>query len=207
MLWEIPSAFTPLRYTEPYPAEITAVKIVISSHNPVKVGAVSDAFQALFSSADMDFQSVEVESGVRAQPMSDSETLRGARNRAAHARQRVADADFWVGLEGGLEQLDDRLLASAWMVVVDRHGRSGEARTPTLPLPPVVARLVAQGLELGEANDRVFNAANSKQQGGAFGLLTNGRMTRRGIYAQTLQLALVPLTHALWSGPESGQGT
>jgi inosine/xanthosine triphosphatase len=183
------------------------VKIVISSHNPVKVGAVSDAFQALFSSADMDFVSVRVDSGVREQPLSDSETRSGARNRAANARQLINDADFWVGLEGGLEQQDGCLLASAWMVVLDRNGRSGEARTASLPLPPAVARLVAEGLELGEANDRIFSTANSKLQGGAFGLLTNGRMTRRSVYAQAVQLALLPLTHSLWPGSPAGSGS
>ena len=58
--------------------------------------------------------------------------------------------------------------------------------------------LLDQGLELGEANDRVFSTLNSKQKGGAFGLLTDGRLTREGVYAQTLVLALVPHCHALW---------
>ena len=40
--------------------------------------------------------------------------------------------------------------------------------------------------------DRVFATVNSKQGGGAFGLLTDGRYTREGIYRQTLELALIP---------------
>ena len=68
----------------------------------------------------------------------------------------------------------------------------------TLPLPPRVAELVESGLELGEANDRVFSTLNSKQGGGAFGLLTDGAMTREGVYTQTLVLALIPFVHELW---------
>ena len=60
-------------------------------------------------------------------------------------------------------------------------------------------QLVNSGLELGEANDRVFSTLNSKQGGGAFGLLTDGLMTRESVYTQTLTLALIPFVHELWS--------
>jgi len=71
-------------------------------------------------------------------------------------------------------------------------------RTVTLPLPPAVKALVDQGLELGDANDRVFSTVNSKQQGGAFGLLTNGIYTREGVYTQALVIALVPFVNELY---------
>ena len=44
----------------------------------------------------------------------------------------------------------------------------------------------------------IRKAANSKQGGGAFGLLTDGLMTREGVYTQTLILALIPFVHELW---------
>lgn len=111
----------------------------------------------------------------------------------------MPDADFWVGLEGGLDVLDNRLMAFAWMVVSDVHGKRGESRSVSLPLPPEIQSLVTSGMELGEANDRVFSTINSKQQGGAFGLLTEGLMTRESVYTQTLILALIPFVHELWS--------
>ena len=141
---------------------------------------------------------LKVSSGVADQPMSDDETRRGARNRVSEARLKVPDADFWVGLEGGLDFFDEHLRAFAWMVVSAADNRSGEARSATLPLPPEVQALVQGGLELGEANDRVFSTINSKQAGGAYGLLTDGLMTRESIYTQTLTLALIPLVHELW---------
>ena len=53
-------------------------------------------------------------------------------------------------------------------------------------------------MELGEANDRVFAAVNSKQAGGAFGLLTAGEYTRESVYTQTLFIALVPFVNTLF---------
>lgn len=175
------------------------MKIVVASKNPVKVQAVKDAFKARFPGAALILEAVSVESGVGDQPMSDQETRQGAYNRVSHSRQAVPDADFWVGLEGGLEIIDDEMMASAWMVIESADGKTGEARTPTLPLPPEVQQLVHSGLELGEANDRVFSTLNSKQGGGAFGLLTDGLYTRGGVYTQSLILALIPLTHPLWN--------
>ena len=117
-------------------------------------------------------------------------------------RSRTApDADFWVGLEGGIETIDDQLMAFAWMAVLGPDQRIGEARTVTLPLPPAVKTLVDQGLELGDANDKVFSTVNSKHQGGAFGLLTNGIYTREGVYTEALVIALVPFVNGLYKEP------
>lgn len=83
-----------------------------------------------------------VPSGVAEQPLSDEETRRGARQRVLAARLVVPEADYWVGLEGGLERIDGAWMGSAWMVVVNRAGGEGMARTPTLPLPPAVQALL-----------------------------------------------------------------
>lgn len=174
------------------------MKVVVASTNPVKRRAVEDAFSAQFPDQAIDYVAINVSSGVSDQPMSDVETRRGARMRATNAADAVPDADFWVGLEGGLDDIDDQLMAFAWMVVSDAHGVRGEARTVTLPLPPAVRALVESGMELGDANDRVFATLNSKQAGGAYGLLTNGRYTREGVYSQALTIALIPFVNDLY---------
>lgn len=173
--------------------------VVVASKNPVKIEATRAAFAALMPAVSPQMTAVSVSSGVADQPTSDAETLRGANNRAANARLRNPDADFWVGLEGGIEVIEDQLLAFAWMTILGTNGKSSSARSATLPLPPAVRKLVDDGLELGDANDKVFATANSKQGGGAFGLLTDGLYTREGIYTQTLILALLPFSNAIYS--------
>lgn len=175
------------------------MRIVVSSSNPVKIAASKAAFGLVYPGHEIEAIAVTVPSGVSEQPESDEESRRGAQNRARNAQQAHPDADYWVGLEGGLEWIDGEPLASAWMVVINRDGRLGEARTPTLPLPPAVKQLLLQGLELGEANDRVFATAHSKQAGGAYGLLTQNRMTRQSVYTEALTLALLPFSHPLWN--------
>ena len=174
------------------------MKVIVTSHNPVKIAAVRKAFLTQFPKQEIQLIPLAVESGVTDQPMSDAETRQGARNRVANARLENPGADFWVGLEGCLDFFDDRLVAFAWMVIATGNDQISETRSVTLPLPPEIQALVSEGLELGEANDRVFSTLNSKQGGGAFGLLTDGLMTREGIYTQTLILTLIPFVHKLW---------
>ena len=174
------------------------MKIVVASQNPVKVAATRAAFTALMPGAELEMMPVSASSGVSEQPTSDAETRRGARNRINNARSAVPDADFWVGLEGGIEVHENQLMAFAWMAVQDRGGDVSDARSATLPLPPAVKRLIDGGMELGDANDRVFATVNSKQGGGAYGLLTNGLYTRESIYTQTLILALLPFVNELY---------
>jgi non-canonical (house-cleaning) NTP pyrophosphatase len=47
-------------------------------------------------------------------------------------------------------------------------------------------------MELGEADDLVFGKANSKQQNGAVGLLTNDVIVRRTLYVPAVVMALIP---------------
>ena len=174
------------------------LRIAVASHNPVKIGATKQAFAMVFPGETLELLPVSVDSGVSDQPASDDETRRGARNRAIAARTSIADASYWVGLEGGVEVIDGQLMAFAWMAVQGADGRIGEARSATLPLPPAVKALVDTGMELGDANDAVFSTVNSKQAGGAYGLLTDGLYTRESIYTQTLVIALTPLVNSLY---------
>jgi len=164
--------------------------IIVGSNNPVKLEAARRGVAAMLD-LDPEVAGISVPSGVPEQPMTDSETLAGARNRAAAAKVRYPDADFWFGIEGGIEEAGEQMRAFAWVVVLG-HGLEGEARTATFQLPPEIAGLVRDGVELGHADDRVFGRSNSKQKDGAIGILTDGLVDRTDYYAHAVMLALVP---------------
>ncbi len=173
--------------------------IVVASENPVKIDAVKRGFNRMFSGQTFQLQTVRVDSGVSDQPMSDLASRQGALTRAQNARHTLPDRDFWVGVEGGCETLDDDLVAFAWIVILSVEGK-GCARTAQFRLPKAVQRLVETGLELGDADDRVFGRTNSKQKSGAVGLLTSDVITRTTLYEQAVILALIPFKNpALYS--------
>ena len=165
--------------------------IVLASHNPVKAQATLDGFEKMFPGQAFDLQTVSVPSGVHEQPTSEQETLQGAHNRARGAAQRVPQADYWVGIEGGVADTEQGLAAFAWVVVTSAQV-TGQSRTGTFFLPEQVACLVRQGKELGKADDIVFGRTNSKQKEGAIGLLTGNVVDRAGLYEHAMILALVP---------------
>jgi inosine/xanthosine triphosphatase len=136
-------------------------------------------------------EGIETLSGVSAQPLTEEETITGARNRADEAKILVNDADYWIGIEGGVQHMETGLAAFAW-IVVKSSGKRGEARTATFLLPKRVSNLIDSGMELGNANDLVFNESNSKQKNGAVGLLTHDVIDRLELYRQAVILALIP---------------
>jgi inosine/xanthosine triphosphatase len=166
------------------------IRIVVASKNPVKLDAVSDGL-SVFLNQSIEIIGVSVGSGVSDQPMSDLETLQGAETRVENSRNQFPDYDFYVGIEGGVEESASGLIAFAW-IVISNGLKTGKARTAGFFLPPEVARLVHQGIELGDADDIVFSKQNSKQQNGAVGLLTHDLITRKSLYMPAVQMAFIP---------------
>ncbi|MCY3573821.1 MAG: inosine/xanthosine triphosphatase [Chloroflexi bacterium] len=177
--------------------------ITVASQNPVKQRASLAAFQRVFPEQAFHARGIDVASGVAEQPMSQHETWQGAVNRAANARAAQPESDYWVGIEGGIEQTALGMSCFAWVQVLGRDARVGCGQTAVFFLPSEVAELVRAGLELGEADDKVFGRINSKQGNGAIGLLTDDAIDRQAYYVQAVIMALVPFKNPQlhWSSP------
>jgi inosine/xanthosine triphosphatase len=167
-------------------------RLVVASGNPVKSRSVERGYARVFPDHSIELMTVSVESGVADQPMSAAEALEGATNRAVAARAAAPDADYWFGIEGGIEDTDEGMTAFAWVVAASPD-RIARGRTATFFLPDEVARLVRGGMELGDADDVVFGRSNSKQKDGAIGLLTGNVIDRTALYEHGVIMALVPL--------------
>jgi inosine/xanthosine triphosphatase len=175
-------------------------KVIVASRNPVKIEAVSQAFHRMFPERDFEVVGLSVDSGVPDQPLNDGMCWQGAVNRAEQVRQRQPEAGFWVGIEGGVDVLYGKMIAFAWIVILTQDDQ-GSARTAIFQLPREVQSLVEAGLELGDADDRVFGRENSKQNSGAVGLLTGDVVTRTSLYEQAVILALVAFKNPALYGP------
>lgn len=170
--------------------------IIVASTNPVKIRAALDGFQRMFPDQTFTAEGVAAVSGVSDQPMTDAETRQGAYNRVKNARETHPAADFWIGLEGGIDHnANGGMVSFAWVVVSD-GACTGESRTASFPLPEETVRLIREGMELGDADDVVFGRVNSKQQNGSVGLLTGDALDRAALYEHAVVLALIPFKNA-----------
>lgn len=170
------------------------MKIAVGSQNPVKKEAALLGFSLVWPEETWEIEGIDVSSGVSDQSMSDEESIRGARNRAEQAITR-SGADYGVGLEGGLHRIGPHYFDCGWVVVRDKHGNEGIGSTAKILTPPRILELIAQGVELGVANDTVFGAVNSKQAEGHFGLMTKGAITRSAAYRDGVIVALSRFIH------------
>lgn len=166
-------------------------QVAIGSLNPVKIAASRTVVGHFAAGAAV--QGIAVASGVPDQPWGDDETIRGAIARA-HAARLAIDADWGIGIEGGVIDAGNGVVRTcAWAAVVTRDGREGVGGSLSLELPAEVAELVRSGLELGHAMDAVTGTHNVKQGAGAVGVLTNGLVSRQAAYETLVAYALVPI--------------
>ena len=165
-------------------------RVAVGSKNRVKVEAVRSVLQR--AGLNVVVEGVAVASDVPDQPRGDEETVRGAQTRAQRAREALG-ADLGVGIEGGVVELPDGSMRTcAWAVVIDRDGRAGSGGSLAMPLPPSVAAMLGEGLELGDAMDRLTGGRDTKYGAGASGILTAGLVDRQSAYESLVTYALAP---------------
>lgn len=163
----------------------------IGSKNPQKTNAAKSAVNAFFGNAE--FLEVEADSGVHRQPL-DSETEEGAKNRAKEALKKTA-ADFGIGIEGGLVELNGKDYATACCAIIDKKGEMHIAYSPLFEIPPKMLAEVRQRKELGDIMDEHTGRKNTKQNEGAIGILSKGKITRGKAFEIAVILALVPFVN------------
>ena len=169
------------------------MRIAVGSKNPAKITAVQSIIEKVWPGAEI--LSASVPSGVSEMPVGDEVILKGARNRALIAREKL-DADFGIGLEGGVHPDPIGLLLMGWVVIVDRNGREGIGGTARLPLPEEIAKQILNGRELGPLMDEILGVENIKQKGGAVGALTANLIVRGEAFATAVAYALAPFVSA-----------
>jgi len=173
------------------------IKVVVGSRNPVKINAVRTALTTLLvgqqTELSLECLGIDAPSNVSDQPMTADETRLGAINRVNYCQQHH-QADYYVAIEGGIENFSDGPANFAYVVIADKLKQS-IGRSAILPLPPVVYQALVAGEELGHVMDRLFNTKNIKQKGGAIGQLTQGAATRESAYTEALLLAMAPFVY------------
>ena len=141
------------------------MKVMVGSTNPIKVGAVEEAFKKYFPECIV--EGIEVESGVSPQPMSEEETIQGAKNRALAS---IGESEYGVGLEGGVCEIGGKMFECAWVCIVDRENCEGIGGGLYFELPDKIADKIRSGGELGPIMNEMTGQDNVKQKMGASGI-------------------------------------
>lgn len=178
--------------------------IAVGSTNPVKINAVRQAFKKVWPAERWRVKGIIVPSGVSDQPLTDAESITGARCRAQLACRKL-NAGYGVGLEGGVQKVGDHWFDCGWIVVYRQDGIEGIGSTARMIVPPRMMQMIEKGNELGTVVDHFFGTQNAKQANGHFGLMTNNAITRTSGYVDGVIMALARFIHP-WLFEKSGRG-
>lgn len=171
------------------------MKLNVGSKNITKVQAVEEALRDFAEFNSVQVYSVDVESGVHRQPKNMEETVEGAMNRARNAYK---DCDLSVGLESGLIEVPNT--KSGYMDITmcaiydgqDFHlGGSSIFEYPKSMINLVLNKdydISEAAKEIGFSHDN-----NLGKREGVIGILTKGRLDRKGYSKQAVITALVHL--------------
>ena len=172
------------------------MKILIGSKNPVKIEAVKNAFEKYYKQVET--VGFSVNPNVPDQPFND-ETFFGAENRTFELKkineQQNLNADYFVGIEGGISKSFNRWFAYGVVCIMNSEGKKGFGTSAHFELPEKVITEIRNGKELGLVMDEIQNEQNTKRKIGAIGYFTNGKMTRKDLYVPGIITALIPFLH------------
>ncbi|KAK7196936.1 hypothetical protein NESM_000636200 [Novymonas esmeraldas] len=166
----------------------------VGTTNRAKAESVVTVVNKCFPEASHEVRLCKVGSGVSDQPMTAEETQQGALNRAKAALDATPDADYGVGLEGGLERIAGRWFECGWMVVVERRtSRCGIGSSARFEMSEKLMRpILDEGKELAEVMDQLTGEEDVRSGLGAMGVLTAGHLGRAAAYEHGLMFALAP---------------
>jgi inosine/xanthosine triphosphatase len=192
--------------------------IAVGSKRRPKLDAVKEAAASIglfFGEAAMlDVAGYEVESGVNHTPVSREELMQGARQRAEALeksfRVQGRAADFFIGLEGGLDVAAEnsvkRVFLESWAYVSDgRRGHFGCSGSIELP-EALAEEVLSRGTELSVAIDRFAGAAGIRDGQGAWGVLSRNLISRQESFRLAVVAAFAPFYNAEMYGASAAAG-
>ena len=158
------------------------ITVLVGSLNPVKINATKETFAQFFPENELVVEGRSVSSGISDQPMSDTETFQGAKNRVENLKELPEEADFYVSFEGGAEISERGIECFAWAYAESSQGTISYVKSAVFFVPESFRQPLLDGVEMGTIVDMVTGDQNTKQKGGLIGYLTDGRITRTEYY-------------------------
>lgn len=156
-------------------------KVYVGSGNNVKVNAVKKVLEPF----GYEVSGIAVDSLVSSQPLTDEETIKGAYNRA----KALPSDGLRIGLEAGVELVNDDLFLTNFGVLIDQDNNVYKAGGTRIVLPEEIKKMIfEEHLELSDAMEKHFKTVDIKHHQGAIGYFTDGLVVRMDIFEHIVKL-------------------
>lgn len=171
------------------------MEIVIGSENIPKRQAVAEAFRKLYPGDYLELHGVAADSGVSSHPTTAEESQQGAINHIKRARELRPNADFYVGIEGGLLEAGDRAWEIGWVAIENSKGEVYTSPSAGVEVKGKILSAIRAGRELNDVLLDDFGIQDAGNTNGYYGLVTDDLITRKQGYEQAIVFALAPFQH------------
>jgi inosine/xanthosine triphosphatase len=172
------------------------MKFALGTTNKAKEKAVREWSESE-GIVDFELNCVKVESGVSDMPMSDEECIDGAINRAKNSLLEDLDAEYGIGMEGGVSTINDTMFLCGWVAIVNREGKAGIGCSGHIEVPDSIRVEIENGKELGPLLGEMHER-DVRNNEGAWGIFTNGRITRSDSFLNSLTFAFAKFDSDLY---------
>lgn len=154
-------------------------KIYVASLNKAKVDAVKEVLNSY------EVIGMKVNSFVNNQPLSDAETILGAKNRA----MQLPKDGLRIGLEAGVQMHDDIMFLVNWGVLIDFDDIIYYAGGTRIPLPNFIKDELLKGeKELADVMAEYTKINDIRFNQGAIGYFTHNQVPRKDIFVHIVKL-------------------
>lgn len=165
---------------------------MVGSVNPAKISAAKIGFTQVFPKEKIKVLGVSVKSGISHQPMSDSQSIKGAINRAKGALALAKNADYGVGMEGGVHKIGNQWFESGWIAVIDKERKVGLGTSARWQISQKIIKSLNGKNELAHIFKDLAQIENPKNVHGVMGLVTKNHLPRDVAYSHGVIFALAP---------------
>lgn len=177
------------------------LRIAVGSTSAPKVQCVRSGiarWQQLprFAGVSVEITEHKTESGVPDQPIGHEQTAQGAINRARSLHASGVVADFYVGIEGGVDELhvngERHAFCNGYVYVWD-GARGFLGSMGAAPLSPQLhADIYTKGISLGDSIAAAFQREHINHEEGFVGVATDNLITRADFCAHGFLFAFMP---------------
>ncbi|MBN2067152.1 MAG: inosine/xanthosine triphosphatase [Candidatus Diapherotrites archaeon] len=175
--------------------------VVVGSRNKAKLKAVESAFMVFGKKAEI--KGFSVKTGVPEQPLSLKQTVQGAINRAKNAWEKgEGKCDFSVGIESGLGKVPHT--KTGYMDFTANAVFDGKSMhlglNPCFEYPEkFLEKILKEGKEVSDVALELWGE-NLRDEQGAIGRLSMGRMPRHRLHEAGLIMALMQVFNKKYYG-------
>ena len=173
------------------------MKVLIATKNQGKIEGAQKALLHYFDNVDI--EGIPVESNVSEQPVND-EIYAGAKNRVRnlkeYARQNHIEADLFLSIESGINNVLGRWMITNIAVIEDNRDFESYGTSPSFPVPNKLVQKVLE-TNLSEVMDTVLGEDKERHNhSGGIQLLTHNKISRIDLAEYAFIMALTKYINA-----------